>query len=217
MTLTQDIVTDGAIGVGIAQTPEALSTIHDPECAAAVWHRQPLQAFQEWIDALDPEVLPRARTILRSASVRKAVEEICETSGTPAGPHRDRLVDDIAALSDIFSKQMDVTWLRLRLDVVTTNACRKFHIDAVTARLVCTYRGAGTQYGTSTDGADPSRVFTVPTCAPIMLRGTLWPEKPKSGLLHRSPPIEGTGEARLLLVLDPIFDPAEETAGEILH
>ena len=105
---------------------------------------------------------------------------------------------------------MSAPFLRLRLDVVTTNACPKFHIDAVTARLVCTYRGTGTQYGISTDGADPRRVFIVPTGSPILLRGTLWPEMPSSGLLHRSPPIEGTGETRLVLVLDPVLNPEEE-------
>ncbi len=105
---------------------------------------------------------------------------------------------------------MHAPCLRLRLDVVTTNACRKFHIDAITARLVCTYRGTGTQYGISTDGAEPRRVFTVPTGAPILLRGTLWRDRTASGLLHRSPPIEGTGETRLVLVLDPVTDPEEE-------
>lgn len=50
----------------------------------------------------------------------------------------------------------------------------------------------------------------MPTGAPIPLRGTLWPEGPRSGLLHRLPPIEGTGETRLVLVLDPVDDPEEE-------
>jgi hypothetical protein len=50
----------------------------------------------------------------------------------------------------------------------------------------------------------------VPTGAPILLRGTLWPEQPKSGLLHRSPPIEGSGETRLLLVLDPMDGPEDD-------
>ncbi|MEO1549526.1 MAG: DUF1826 domain-containing protein, partial [Pseudomonadota bacterium] len=68
----------------------------------------------------------------------------------------------------------------------------------------------GTQYGISVDGTEPARVFTVQTGAPILLRGTEWPEEPKSGLLHRSPPIEGSGETRLVLVLDPIFDPVDE-------
>lgn len=208
--LVREVVRDAAIGVGVADTPEGLSALHRPGCAAAIWRRQPLPGFQSWIDRLDPDVLPRARVILRPEAVRHAASEVCDTLSTPGGPERDRLVDDIAALADIFAGMMQARWLRLRLDVVTTNACRKFHIDAVTARLVCTYRGTGTQYGISTNGAEPCRIFTVPTGAPILLRGTLWPEHPRSGLLHRSPPIEGTGETRLVLVLDPVDDPEEE-------
>ena len=208
--LVRDIVRDAAIGVGVADTPEGLSALHRPGCAAAIWRRQPLQAFQSWIDTLDPGLLPSARLILRPEAVRDVVEEVFDSSAIPDGPERNRLTDDIAALSEIVAGLMRARWLRLRLDVVTTNACRRFHIDAVTARLVCTYRGTGTQYGISTDGAEPSRVFTVPTGSPILLRGTLWPQHPRSGLLHRSPPIEGTGETRLVLVLDPVDDPEEE-------
>jgi hypothetical protein len=210
MTLVREIAQDAAIGVGVADTPEGLSALHRPDCTAAIWRRQPLTGFQSWIDGLDPDVLPNARVILRPEAVRDAASEVCNASGTPTSPERDRLVDDIAALADIFAGLMQARWLRLRLDVVTTNACRKFHIDAVTARLICTYRGTGTQYGISTDGAEPRRIFTVPTGAPIVLRGTRWPERPRSALLHRSPPIEGMGETRLVLVLDPVDDPEDE-------
>jgi hypothetical protein len=209
MTLVREIVRDAAIGVGVTDTPEGLSALHRPGCAAAIWRRQPLPGFQSWIDGLDGEILPRARVILRPEAVRDAASEICDASGTPAGPERERLVDDTAALAALFADLLRARWLRLRLDVVTTNACRKFHIDRVTARLVCTYRGTGTQYGVSTDGAEPRRIFTVPTGAPILLRGTLWPERPRAGLMHRSPPIEGTGETRAVLVLDPVDDPEE--------
>ncbi|MBO9448119.1 DUF1826 domain-containing protein [Ruegeria sp. R14_0] len=217
MTLVREIVKDAAIGVGVAETPEGLSSIHNPGCAAAIWRRDPLPSFQSWIDSLDPQQLPKARVILRPEAVRNAVVELCEASGTPSGPERDRLVDDVAALATVFADLMQSKWLRLRLDVVVTNACRRFHIDAVTSRLVCTYRGTGTQYGISTDGSDPNRVFTVPTGSPVVLRGTLWPENPKSGLLHRSPPIEGTGETRLLLVLDPVADPENEPDHMFAH
>ncbi|MCG7522489.1 DUF1826 domain-containing protein [Ruegeria sp. Ofav3-42] len=210
MSVVREVVKDAAIGVGVAETPEDLSAIHHPGCAATIWRRDPLPSFQSWIDALDPAQLPKGRLILRPDAARDVVAELCETSGTPDGEERDRLVDDIAALSDLFAGLMQSKWLRLRLDVIATNACRRFHIDAVTSRLVCTYRGTGTQYGISTDGAEPNRVFTVPTGAPILLRGTLWPEAPKSGLLHRSPPIEGSGETRLVLVLDPVLDPDNE-------
>ena len=131
-------------------------------------------------------------------------------SDLPEGPERAWLQADIIALADIFTALMSCQALRLRLDVVTTNACRKFHMDAITARLICTYRGTGTQYGMSPTGEPPRRVFTVATGAPVVLRGTKWPQTPASGLLHRSPPIEGTGESRLVLVLDPVFDPEDD-------
>ena len=207
------LLRDAAFGVGVADDPDGLTDIHRPGVAAVIWRRQPIRDFQDWIDRLDPAALPRlprTRLILQPYAVRDAVEAVCDGSGTPDGAERDRLVDDIAKLSSIFAGLMSAPFLRLRIDVVTTNACPKFHIDAVTSRLVCTYRGTGTQYGISTDGADPRRVFIVPTGSPILLRGTLWPERPSSGLLHRSPPIEGTGETRLVLVLDPVLNPEEE-------
>ena len=209
--LVRAVVRDAAIGVGVADGPEGLAAIHRPGCAAAIWRRWPLPEFQSWIDGLDPAALPRARVIVPPAAVRMVAGDVCDASGTPAGPERDRLVDDIAALAVIFAGVMRARWLRLRLDAVTTDACRRFHIDAVRARLICTYRGSGTQYGISTDGAEPRRIFTVPTGAPMVLRGTLWPEASRAGLLHRSPPIEGTGETRCVLVLDPVDDPEEET------
>jgi hypothetical protein len=209
MTDAPELLRDAAIGVCVADRPEGLTPFLKPGCAAALWQREVLPIFQQWIDDLDPTCLPRGRLILRPETTRQAVAELCGMSGMPASPHRNLLVDDIAALAKIFVDLTNTRWLRLRLDVVTTNACRKFHIDAVRARLVCTYRGTGTQYGNSKDGQEPTRIVTVPTGAPILLRGTLWPSETDTPLLHRSPPIEGTGEARLVLVLDPIDDPEE--------
>ena len=55
-------------------------------------------------------------------------------------------------------------------------------------------------------GKTANNIVTVATGAPVLLRGSLWPSKTETGLLHRSLPIEETGETRLVLVLDPIFD-----------
>ncbi len=197
-------------GVGITQTPDGLRMLKDPDCAAAVWQRTPLPEFQNWIDDLDPDLLPSTRVFLRPNTVQAAVTDICDIQGLQKSVHRQRLIEDIAALAQIFSSIITAPYIRLRLDRVTTNACRRFHIDAITARLVCTYRGTGTQLGTSQQDTDPTQIFTVPTGSPVLLRGTRWPEQPSAGLLHRSPPIEGSGETRLVLVIDPIFDPNEE-------
>jgi len=209
MSLAEHRMQDPVACMTITQEPENLKAIHNVDCPAVIWQRQPMQEFQGWINSLDSETLPSARLILRPDMVRDAMETLCQNAQTPDSPHRDRLIDDIAALADIFADVMQTPFLQVRLDKVTTNACRKFHIDALTARLICTYRGAGTQYGVSHTPADPQRVFSVPTGTPLVLRGTKWPTRPASGLLHRSPPIEGSGETRLVLVLDPVLNEAD--------
>ncbi|CUH67197.1 hypothetical protein TG4357_02868 [Thalassovita gelatinovora] len=211
MSALQTEIKNAAVGVDIVDTSDGFTIIRKPACAAAIWHRQPMPGFQAWIDALDPAHLPSARVVLRPDAVPEAVRHLCDIAGMAEGEERLWLEADIAGLATRFATLMHAPYLRLRLDRVSTNACSKFHIDAVMARLICTYRGAGTQYGTSIDGAPPKRVFRVATGAPMILRGTLWPEAPAAGLLHRSPPIAGTGETRLVLVLDPVFD-AEDTA-----
>ncbi|MEM0991026.1 MAG: DUF1826 domain-containing protein [Pseudomonadota bacterium] len=198
-----------AAAVAITKTPDALSAFREPGCAAMVWSRSLRAGLQEWLEQLAPEQLPTARVIVRPDQIRQAAAEVCDASGTPDSEERAMLIDDIDQLAQHFASVMQTPYLQLRLDVITNNACRKFHVDAVTARLVCTYRGTGTQYGIATADGQPTDIATITTGSPILLRGTLWPEHPRSGLLHRSPPIEGTGETRLLLVLDPVTDPSE--------
>ncbi|MGH1417081.1 MAG: DUF1826 domain-containing protein [Pelagimonas sp.] len=210
MSVVEQLAKAADSGVDVVDYSEQLSRFLEPDCAAAIWHRQTPPSIQVWLDALAPELLPKGRVVLRPDAVAKTVDHLCDMSKLPNGPERDWFIADITSLAVRFSGLMSATFLRLRLDVVTTNACRKFHVDAIKGRLVCTFRGTGTQYGLSMKGDDPQRVFTVPTGAPILLRGSLWPEQPAKGLLHRSPPIQGTGETRLVLVLDPVSDPEGE-------
>jgi len=206
--LARRIVHHDAIGVAVADTPEGLSALREPGCAAAIWRRRPMPAFQAWLDAIPPGQLPNGRVILRPEAVREGADRLCAIAGSPGGEERDRLCDDIAALADIFAGVMAARYLRLRLAPVDTDNCRRFHVDAIRARLVCTYRGPGTQYAVSTDGMPPTRILQVPTGAPILLRGSLWPGEPV-GLLHRSPPLADTGITRLVLVLDVVDDPED--------
>lgn len=206
MTTTQAEISGAAIGVGITDRPENLSVIQKPGCAAAIWRRQIPSDVQSWINGLAADALPSARLVLRPDAVSQALHQLCDSVGLAECAQRKWMTADISAMAVQFADLMQAPFLRMRLDIIETNACRKFHIDAITARLICTYRGTGTQYGISTDGAEPKRVFTVPTGSPMVMRGTLWPEDPKSGMMHRSPPIEGTGETRFVLVLDPVFD-----------
>lgn len=217
MTMHQSLIREQSVGVCVTSTPKGLSSIKAPECSAAIWKRAPAAKFQNWIDSLDPVDLPRARIMLRAEMVRGAMTDLANAHALPGCGKRTMLIDDIAALAAMFSSIMDSRYLRLRLDVIETNACRKFHIDAVTARLICTYRGHATQYGNGALGDEPTDIHAVPTGSPVILRGTSWQSTAKPGLLHRSPPIEGTGETRLVLVLDPIADIEADQAEGHFH
>jgi len=209
MSYVQTEIKNAAVGVGVSDTPDGLAKIAMPGCAATIWRRQLTSDFQTWIDTLDPLKLPKARLVLRPEAVKDKVRHLFEIAGMEDVTERAWLEEDISDLAARFAEVMRAPYLRLRLGAITTNACRKFHVDAIYARLICTYRGTGTQYGISLDGEDPKRVFTVGTGSPMVMRGTLWPQNPPSGLLHRSPPISGTGETRLVIVIDPIFDADE--------
>lgn len=190
--------------VKIAASAEELNLIGTEGTGGVIWQRQMPEGFQTWIEGLSPLNLPSARAILPPQETRALVTEICETANTPAGPNRDWLIDDVCALTDTFVRIMSAPFLQLRFDVVADNACRKFHVDMVRARLICTYRGCGTQYSVQLDDRDPKQIGEVKTGDPILLRGNLWPSQEPNQLRHRSPPIDGTGETRLILVLDAV-------------
>ena len=98
--------------------------------------------------------------------------------------------------------------IRLRLETITDDACERFHTDNVGLRLLCTYRGPGTQWldPKTVAHASPDRAISATAVrhlergAVALIRGSRDPARP--GLLHRSPPIAGTGIVRLLLVVD---------------
>ena len=159
-----------------------------------------------WLASLDPACLPKARVILRPDRVPSALVQICDMSRMRFCVERDAFIAHAQQLSDAFMHVMKAPYLRLRFDVISHNACNRFHVDAKTARLICTCRVAGTQYGLANAAGDPETVHTVPTRAAIVLRGKRWPPKAKVDLVHRSPPVQGTGQTRLVLVLDPIAD-----------
>ncbi|MCC5992183.1 MAG: DUF1826 domain-containing protein [Rhodobacteraceae bacterium] len=203
----RDLADHPVAGVRIADALAGLDAIHDADCAAVILARPQDPALSNWLAGLPADALPQTREVLYPEDIRATLDRLC--AALPDCPERTRFIESITALAARFAQIMAAPRLRLRLEAVTGNACRRFHIDHVTARLVCTYRGTGTQYGLAAIGAEPERIHTVPTGQPTMLRGTRWPTTPPSTLKHRSPPIEGSGETRLLLVLDPVVDPQE--------
>lgn len=193
--------------VQFGETPAALAAIDLRDVAVAVWRRSLTPDVETWLDGLPADRLPRLQATLAPAEAAAAVDDACRRAGLPGGAERARLVADVARLAQRLAEVADVAAVRLRLDVQTGAGCTRFHLDAVRLRLLCAYRGAGTEYGVAAQGETPARVERLPRGAAALFRGRRWPGQP-SGVLHRSPDLIG-GQARLLLVIDP-DDPDED-------
>jgi hypothetical protein len=197
------------LGVKIQPFQNNLERFKAPDCAALIMQRSIPNKTVKWLTELPVDNLPSGRVTAAVDELSYVIEQICSIAKMPRCAERSWLEEDILDLAERFADVMGARYLRLRLDVISTNACRKFHRDAVTARLICTYRGSATQIGNASNGRDPKIIKQIPSGTPILLRGTLWPEHSYSHLVHRSPPIEGTGENRLLLVIDTAESPHE--------
>ena len=183
---------------------EGLIQLFDGNTAGVIWRRRVHKRMQSWLDTLPVDQLPTGRIVLPVSQVRSAVTELMNISEMPDCAERQLLLDDICLLAHEFDELFAPAYLRLRFDVVTTNKCPKFHIDHVAARLLCTYRGVGTEYSFLDDQKRPAEIFTTPNCAAIVLRGTKWPTDCANNLVHRSPEINDENETRLLFVIDPV-------------
>lgn len=191
-----------ASDVLIGRDPDILSDIHALGVAAAIWRRAPDPAFRDWINGLERARLPRLSTTVSAHMAETAVLIACGIAATPQGPELDRFAGDVGALAVMYCKVLGTDYARIRLDVTEETMCPKFHVDNVTARLICTYRGGGTEYVSALHQDDPRRIRTMNTGDAALIRGTRWPSGERCGLLHRSPAMTpGTGP-RLLLVID---------------
>ena len=185
------------VAYGMSET--ILAEIRMPGTGLAIWQRQPAAAHPK-----DLAALPRT-------SFRLVVE------GTPASAalqlrrelpiSAPRLVADIRALGRRFAGIAGVTTIRLRLDGVTDDACRRFHVDAVRLRLLCTYIGSGTEwidaYG---------RVQHIGLSHVAVFKGEGYPDGTPR-ILHRSPPLAALPvdrRFRLLLCIDEAGFPGQD-------
>lgn len=171
---------------------------------AAIWDRQVPQKVTDWLEMLAPEALPEGRFVLNADQVAACMRELFLAQGIADGAPLAWLAQDAQTLAHHISDWFEAPQLRLRLEPVFDDACAKMHIDKVIARLICTYRGPGTELGV--DGSQRIPATAVPTGMPILLKGSLWPSPDAPKLRHRSPPISGTGLTRLVLVLEACPD-----------
>jgi hypothetical protein len=173
--------------------PEALGAVTRPDLGAAIWRRTLDPALTAWADGCPDHRLPAARLEAPVGELGRAL--------AAAAPDAPLLAADAAMLAARFAAVTGARRLRLRLDVIRDDACRLWHLDRVRARMLCAYRGAGTEFGPGRPGGAPRAMRALGRGDVGVFRGALWPWAGET-LLHRSPPMAGRRETRLLLVID---------------
>jgi hypothetical protein len=170
-----------------ANTIDKWSRIHDRNCSVVIEDRSsPLS------DAEIASLLDRAPFVLRADGDAAAV--LVMLAELPDAPQQD-----IAALTERFMAVMRIDAVRVRLEIITSNACKKVHADYTDVRLITTYAGPGTDYASHDDG--DSCLERLSTGAVVLFKGrNFHPDHPPC--FHRSPPIEGINQRRLVLVID---------------
>ncbi|MCA3254539.1 MAG: DUF1826 domain-containing protein [Alphaproteobacteria bacterium] len=113
---------------------------------------------------------------------------------------------DIAALAARFAAFMAAPAVRIRLEGVVTDACRKIHADFTDVRLITTYAGPGTDYVPAGCAPDEAALLRLDPGDIGLFKGRLY-GRGHAPCLHRSPPLGDSGETRLVLVIDTPFDP----------
>ncbi|HMQ13180.1 MAG TPA: DUF1826 domain-containing protein [Candidatus Competibacter phosphatis] len=195
-------------GVLFGYSPDLFQRIHDTDVELIIWERPLACELGRWLEALPVDQLPNRRVLVLRADLRPALTVIFDAAGTPGGAMRDALLDDLIRLATLFMDTLDSGRVDIRLETVQHDACWKFHRDNVAARLVTTYRGPGTQWVRPHDNAMALAVQKsyqgiiqhFPKHAVGLFKGSR--AGPASGIVHRSPPISGSGVVRLLLCLN---------------
>jgi hypothetical protein len=136
------------------------------------------------------------------------------------GGARAWLEADVAGLVDRYRALVGARAAEASLELLTTDACRKYHRDNVGIRLLCTYFGPGTEWAPwaalvhpdlpddetprGPDGIFVRREALAQAAAAdvLLLKGRRFPGNARNGVVHRSPPIEATGARRLVLRID---------------
>lgn len=196
-----------------------LTRIFEADTNAVVLERDALAAISAYL------ALPEVQRGLGVGLRRKlGPDEALPASALPDAPGREALLADIAWQAELMRDLLDCESVGLRLEVLRKPMCPRFHVDRVGIRMLCSYRGSGTEYldGTRADrsrlglaggASDESSglilnaegIVQVPLHALTLLKGSAWPGNAGHGAIHRSPAVEEQYMPRVVLALDAIW------------
>lgn len=199
----------------------------EPVSLAPKWHRTDVNLVswhRELPSGLDAQLVEWAQRFPAEFDeiVRMPNYDLSAATRGLAEPARAWLTTDIAMLIARLAHLSDARRLQVSFGAVRSDQCRKFHVDYVRYRLVTTYVGPGTEW--VPDYAVRRAALDHPPDCPcdankeivrdssairhavpgevILMKGARHPDR--RGAVHRSPPIEGTGRVRVVLIASTV-------------
>ncbi len=202
-------------------SPAELTRIFDPEVQIVSWRRP----ADPGVAALMSEALVERSIGAGFRSTFRVGEELKGNLQEAMHGQAD-LAGDAGFLADLYVDLLGCSAIGIRLEVLRTTMCPGFHADRTGIRLLCTYRGPGTEWiddrtidrtklgaGSAGLGDDRSGLFgprtVVHAAMPfevVLLKGSLWQGNESRGAVHRSPTVSLDQAPRILVAMDAIWD-----------
>ena len=190
---------------------DVLRRVTEAGVQLAWWRRAPEDALVTCLARLPDASLPKLRIVTTPGRLTAALE----AELGPAATRFRGIIGDVGELGARFAAIASARRVRVRLEKVTDDACSRWHADRTPLRLLCTYRGTpsllakpgavtGDAHGCVL-GVDDAGIVVPRRLDVLILKGTAYGDGTPPAV-HRSPPLSGTGQARLLLVIDPADD-----------
>lgn len=189
-----------------------LTDIYQDQVNMAIWERE-----------LDGDVEDAVAALIQSQpgfrrSVMVSPSRVIEAMGVK---FPIAFASDLAQVVDAFCCLFEISSVGLRIKVLESAMCPRFHVDRVPCRLVTTYAGPGSQWlrndvvdrsklGHGAMGlpdeqsgvySQPSEISQLTSGDVALLKGELWTGNEGKGLVHRSPSLV-KGAKRLVVTLD---------------
>lgn len=195
-----------------------LLAIFEPARQIAIVERAPNHVINSYLDAVAHHLGNGFRIELKAG-------HSLPSHALPEHAGRDAFAEDMAYIAEAYSDLMGCPAVGLRLEVVNRAMCPRFHVDHTGIRLLCTYRGAGTEWlddacadrsklghfsnGLSDEDSGivtcPAGIRSIAPYAIALLKGSAWQGNTGGGIIHRSPAVDAASAPRVLLALDALW------------
>jgi hypothetical protein len=199
----------------IADQPTTLDAIHSPGVNLCLWQRPAQPAIIQELSSLQAATLPDVRCSTSPNSFDNDVKTLLQQQDLDPSAFK-YWHTDLCRLAELYFSISGNSDATMRLVTTKEDDCPRFHVDQTQLRMLCTYRGPGTEWltddqvdrGALSSGASNEAIirFGEPKKFDLfwvgIMKGNAYPGNAGHGLVHRSPQISGSGKTRVMFCLD---------------